>query len=46
MSITEGVLNFDSETNDGSLTSKYDAWIFYRHHFCKITEGIKAIDFV
>lgn len=46
MIITEGVLNFNFPTDDGSLPSKYDEWRFYRHHFCKITEGIKAVDFI
>ena len=46
MIITEGVLNFDFQTDDGSLLSKYDEWCFYRHHFCKIAEGIKAVDFI
>ena len=46
MKMTEGVLNFDFQTDDGSLLSKYDEWRFYRHHFCKIAEGIKAVDFI
>ena len=46
MRITEGDLNFDFETDDGSLASKYDEWIFYRNHFCKIAESVKAIDFI
>ena len=46
MIITEGVLNFDFQTDDGALLSKYDEWRFYRHHFCKIAEGIKAVDFI
>lgn len=46
MRITEGDLNFDFETDDGSLASKYDEWIFYRKHFCKIAESVKAIDFI
>ena len=46
MRIAEGVLNFDFETDDGSLASKYDEWVFYRNHFCKMTDGVKAVDFV
>ena len=46
MRITEGDLNFDFETDGGSLASKYDEWIFYRNHFCKIVESVKAIDFI
>ncbi len=42
MIITEGVLNFDFQTDDGSLLGKYDEWCFYRHHFCKIAEGIQS----
>lgn len=46
MRIQEGILSFDFETDDGSLVSKYDDWIFYRHHFCKLANGVKAVDFV
>lgn len=33
MRITEGDLNFDFETDDGSLASKYDEWIFLPQSF-------------
>lgn len=46
MKMTEGVLSFDFETENGSLASKYDEWSFYRKHFCKIADGIKAVDFI
>jgi hypothetical protein len=29
---------------DGWLASKYDEWSFYRNHFVKIDNGIKAVD--
>lgn len=30
---------------DGSWTiSKYDEWSFYRNQFCKVKDGVKAID--
>lgn len=46
MKITEGVLSFNFEIDNGSLASQYDEWSFYRNQFINVAIGTKAVDFI
>jgi hypothetical protein len=43
--LQEGNLIFDFIGNADDVT-QYDQWIFYREHFSKLADGIKAVDFI
>ena len=43
------VLSVDGYTvtfPDAWLAGKFDDWIFYKNHFCRVQDGLKAMDVV